>query len=117
MGNTACRALTICALSGSTPASTLRVLTTLSLAMTPVSTAVDASTVPKPAGVNTGAMAPAITPSMLCAISGAGERVKVKCCKNHTTMVARKMTVKARFKKSLALSHSCRATLRGAGRR
>ena len=54
-------------------------LTTLSLAITPVSTAVDASTVPKPAGANTGAMAPAITPSMLCAISGAGERVKVKC--------------------------------------
>ena len=51
-------AATICALSGSTPASTLRVLTTLSLAITPVSTAVDASTVPKPAGLNTGAMAP-----------------------------------------------------------
>ena len=58
-----------------------------------------------------------MTPSMLCAMSGAVERVKVKCCKNHTTSVARKMTVKARFRKSLALSHSCRATLRGAGRR
>lgn len=40
-----------------------------------------------------------------------------KVCKNQMTIVAMKITVKARVRKSLALSHSSRKTLLGLGMR
>ena len=108
---------TIWALSASTPLSTASVLTTLSLAIRPVITAVEASTEPKPAVANTGAISPAILPSILSPISEVISSRKVKFCRNQTISVARKITVKARCRKSFALSHICRSTLAGVGRR
>ena len=67
--------------------------------------------------MNTGAMNPAREPSMLSWMLRAAARRKVKLCKNQTTSVARKITVKALWMKSLALSHICRPTLRGVGSR
>ena len=44
--------------------------------------------------------------SAIYLLISAGRSAKVKFCKSHTAMVARKMTVKARVRKSLALSHN-----------
>ena len=54
---------------------------------------------------------------MLSCMVAASVKWKVKLCRNQTTTVARKITVKARWIKSFALSHICRSTLRGVGKR
>ena len=78
--------------------------------MTPLISEVTSRQSPKPIGENIGAMKPAITESMLPCESSTMSREKLKCCRNHSTMVAMKMIVKARCKKSFAFSHSRRIT-------
>ena len=92
------------------PKSTDRVETTLSLAMNPAMRAVQIRQSPKPRGANRGEISPAVMARMLLWASATMFRWKSKVWRNHTTMVARKITVKARWRKSLALSHSRWAT-------
>ena len=84
----------------------VRVETTLSLAMKPVISAVDTRQSAKPSGAKRGAMQLATSAKML----SCGSAVKLSCgskfCKNQMTMVAIKITVKARSKKSRAFSQS-----------
>ena len=99
------------------PKSTDRVETTLSLAIKPEMRAVEMRQSPKPRGAKTGAIQPAITARMLCWESATTARWVSKVCRNQMTMVATKMTVKARCKKSLAFSHSSWLTFLAPGRR
>lgn len=92
------------------PKSTFRVETTLSFAIKPVIRAVEIRQSPSPRGLSTGAMHPATVASMLFWESSTRFMPKSKFCKNQMRIVARKMTVKARCKKSLALSQSRCAT-------
>ena len=92
-------------------------LTTDSLAIKPVTSAVAQRQSPKPSGANTGAMSRPSIASRLRALSETTFSCASKLCKNHTAMVAKKMTVNARCKKSFALSHSRSATLFALGRR
>ena len=99
------------------PSSTSSVLTTLSLAMKPEMSAVAQRQSAKPRGARTGAMKRPMSASRLCVLSETTFRRVSKLCKNQMMMVARKMTVKARCKKSLAFSHSSSATLLSPGTR
>ena len=95
----------------------VRVETTLSLAMKPVISAVDTRQSAKPSGAKRGAMQLATSAKML----SCGSAVKLSCgskfCKNQMTMVAIKITVKARSKKSRAFSQSSWQTFFRPGRR
>ena len=88
------------------PNSTDNVETTLSLAMTPVTSAVETRQSPKPSGANTGAIHPATTAKMLSCESATTFNPKSNVCKNQMTMVAMKMTVNARSRKSFAFSRA-----------
>ena len=89
-----------------TASSTSRVITTLSLAMKPLTRAVTTCQLSSPMGRKMGAMTPAIEASMLPTPFSTTRKWKSNFCKNQMTMVARKMMVKARCRKSLVLSHS-----------
>ena len=92
------------------PKSTDSVETTLSLAMKPVISAVEMRQSPKPSGAKIGAIQPATTARMLsCESVTILSRVS-NVCRNQITIVAIKMTVNARCRKSFALSQSSRPT-------
>ena len=99
------------------PVSTAMVLTTASFAEKPVMSAVEARQSAKPSGANTGAMTLPMPASILAELSATTLKRMSKDCKNQMMMVATKMTVNARVRKSLALSHSSSPTLLGLGRR
>ena len=99
------------------PVSTAMVLTTASLAVKPVMRAVEARQSEKPRGAKTGATTRPRPASILAEESATTLSRVSKDCKNQMMMVATKMTVKARVRKSLALSHTSRATLLGLGTR
>ena len=99
------------------PSSTSRVLTTDSLAMKPEISEVAQRQSPKPRGAKMGASTWPIRASRLSALSDTTLSRVSKLWRNQMTMVARKITVKARCRKSLAFSHSSRATLLTLGSR
>ena len=72
---------------------------------------------PSPSGTNRGTSNPEIAAKMLSCEFDAGFRRKSKLCRNHTIMVAIRMTEKALCKKSFAFSQSSCITFRGLGRR
>ena len=72
---------------------------------------------PKPSGAKTGAIQPATTARMLSFESATMLRRRSKVCKNQITIVAMKITVNARCKKSFALSQSKRPTFFAPGMR
>lgn len=84
--------------------STARVLTTASLAVNPVISAVEIRQSLKPKGMNTGAIKRPISASILWALESTTLNRVSKVCKNQMAKVARKITVKARTTKSFALS-------------
>ena len=86
------------------PVSTARLLTTASLAVKPVTSAVATRQSPKPRGANSGASSPPSMASRLWDESVTTFSRASKVCKNQIRMDARKITVKARVRKSLALS-------------
>lgn len=96
---------------------TVSVATTLSLAMNPVTSAADTRQSPKPSGANSGETKPETTASMLSFESATAFRWKSNVCRNQIAIVAMKMIVKARCKKSFALSHISRSTFFSPGRR
>ena len=79
--------------------------TTLSLAMKPVSSAVQMRQSPKPRGLKSGESQPAVSASRLSLESATTLRRRSNVCRNQMTIVAAKMTVKARWRKSLDFSH------------
>ena len=85
--------------------------------MKPVMRDVEICQVPKPSGWNTGEMRPARLARILPWESLTTLSLRSKVWRNQMTMVARKITVKARVRKSLALSHRSCPTLRRPGRR
>ena len=85
--------------------------------ITPVTSAVEMRQSSKPSGANTGAIQPATTASMLSCESATTFSPKSNVCKNQMTIVAKKMMVNARSRKSFAFSHSICATLRALGMR
>ena len=99
------------------PKSTDSVETTVSLAMKPAMSAVTMRQSPSPSGANSGAIHPATIASRLFSGSSTIVRLVPKDCKNHTTIVAMKMTVNARTRKSLVLSHTRCPTLFALGMR
>ena len=99
------------------PVRTAKVLTTASFALNPVSNAVEARQSPKPSGAKMGAIQRPIPANMLSSPAETGFKRTSKLCKNQMMMVATKITVKARVKKSFALSHSSMPTLLGLGSR
>ena len=99
------------------PSSTDRVDTTLSLARNPATSAVTTLQSAKPRGLKMGATHPAMTERMLLAESVATFRRKSNLVRAQITMVAMKITVKARYRKSLDLSHSSRRTFFAPGMR
>ena len=89
-----------------------RVEMTDSLAMKPVMRAVETRQSPKPRGANSGARTVPTVASRLLALSVTRFSRVSKVWRNQTMMVATKMMVKARVRKSLALSqHSCHTLL------
>ena len=97
------------------PSSTCSVLTTDSLAIKPEISAVAQRQSPKPSGLNSTASHWPISASRLSALSVTTLSRVSKLCRNQMTTVARKITVKARCKKSLAFSHSSSPTLLAEG--
>ena len=94
-----------------------RVEMTDSLAIKPVIRAVDTRQSPKPRGANRGAIHAPTEARRLPELSATRFSRVSKVWRNQTIMVATKMMVKARVRKSLALSqHSCQ-TLRAEGKR
>ena len=91
--------------------------TTLSLARKPVMRLVAMRQSPRPRGESRGASHPATKARMLSRESSTRLKVGSKLFKNQITMVATRITEKARWRKSLAFSHSSCSTLRGLGRR
>ena len=100
----------------STPSTSI-VETTLSLARKPEISAVTILQSPRPSGAKSGASKPAIQASILPSPAGTIRKRKSKVCKNQMHIVAMKITVKARCRKSLVLSHRRCPTLRICGRR
>lgn len=95
---------------------TPRVLTTASFAMRPVTRLVTTRQSAKPSGANTGAIHIPMMLSRLVVLSdGTTFSFASKCCRNHMTMVATKMIVKARRIKSQAFSHIRSSTLLSEG--
>ena len=100
----------------SPPSSTVRVETTLSLAVKPVISAVETRQSPKPSGLKMGATQLPMSASRL--VSGVATLRRVsKVCKNQISTVATKMMVNAFCKKSLAFSQISWPTLRAEGKR
>ena len=97
------------------PSRTVKVETTLSLAIKPEISAVEIRQSPKPNGANTGEITPAMAASMLSEEFSTMSRRKSKVCKNQITTDATKIMVNALVKKSLAFSHISIKTLRGEG--
>ena len=97
------------------PVSTDNVDTTLSLAINPDISAVDIRQSPKPSGANTGTINPATTARILFCESAVRLKCRSKLCKNQITIVATKITVNARCKKSFAFSHNNCYTFFNAG--
>ncbi len=89
------------------PYSTASVETMDSLAITPLIRATAACQVPKPRGLNTGAIKPPIMPMMLSELLLIIFSLKSKLCKNHSMMLIIRMMVPARVRKSLTLIHMC----------
>ena len=88
------------------PNSTDKVETTLSFAIKPVISAVEIRQSSKPSGAKTGAILPEMTARMLSLESATRFRCVPKVCRNQITIVARKITVNARCRKSRAFSQS-----------
>jgi len=101
----------------SPPSSTVRVETTLSLAVKPVMRAVDTRQSPKPRGPNTGAASPPMMASRLSSAVTATLSRGSKVCRNQITIEATKMMVKAFLVKPLAFSQISCSTLLAEGRR
>ena len=99
------------------PNSTVKVDTTLSFAIKPVMSAVEMRQSPKPSGAKIGAIHPATTAKMLSLESETMLKRRSNVCRNQMMMVATKMTVKARCKKSFAFSHKSCATFFAPGMR
>lgn len=94
-----------------------RVETTASFAVKPEISAVTMRQSPKPRGLKIGSINWPISASRLSALFATTFRRVSKVCKNQMMMVARKMMVNARSKKSRAFSQSSRATLFAEGMR
>ena len=97
------------------PSSTWKVLTTLSLAVKPVISAVETRQSPRPRGLKMGAISPPMSASRLSAESDTTFRRVSKVWRNQMSTVATKITVKALVTKSLAFSPISCNTLRGVG--
>ena len=91
--------------------------TTLSLAMNPLIREVTILQSPRPSGLKSGAITPAITARMLVCESSTMCRPKSKWLRNQTTIVAMRITENALCRKSLDFSHRSRATFLGLGMR
>ena len=85
------------------------------MARKPAISAVAMRQSPRPSGAKTGAIQPDTMASMLCSGLSARAKVGLKLCRNQTAMVAMKMMLKARLKKSLVLSQMRRPTLLALG--
>ena len=95
----------VCICETSPPSNRVRVETTLSFAVRPVMSAVDALQSPKPSGANIGAnRLPSIASKLFSALS-ATLSLMSNVCKNHITIDAAKITVNAFWIKSFAFSH------------
>ena len=99
------------------PKSTVSVETTLSFAMKPLTRDVVIRQSSRPIGAKTGDIIDAIIPSILSEGSVTIRNPKEKLCKNHITIVAQKITVKALCRKSRAFSHNSMNVVRAVGRR
>ena len=86
--------------------STSMAATTLSFAIKPLISEVTMRQSPSPIGASSGASAPDISASMLSEESAVKFIWVSKLCRNHTTIAAISMTLKALVRKSLAFSHS-----------
>ena len=89
---------------------TPNVETTLSFAINPLINDVTILQSPNPNGEKTGTNTPATIAKMLCAESSTIFNCRSNLCKNHTTIVATKITENAFCKKSFAFSHNNCAT-------
>ena len=78
--------------------------TTLSLAINPLIRAVTIRQSPSPTGLNIGARMPAMAASIESCASATILKLKLKLCRNHTTIVAMRITENALCRKSLDLS-------------
>ena len=101
----------------SPPSSTPSVDSTVSLASSPVMSAVAARQSPKPSGANTGASACPATASRLSPALAATRHVGVNVRSTHTPTLAARMTVNARARNSFVRTHIRRSTLRASGQR
>ena len=97
--------------------STARVDTTASLAVKPEISAVATRQSLKPRGLNIPEINCPTRARRLSALSVTTLSFVSKVCRNQIIMVARKITVKARSRKSRAFSHSSRPTLLAEGMR
>ena len=88
-----------------------------SLAIKPVMRAVDTRQSPKPSGASTGAIQAPTVARRLSALSLTRFSRVSKVWRNQTRMVATKIMVKARVRKSLALSQHSWPTLLAEGKR
>ena len=93
------------------------VLTTLSFAINPVMRAVEIFQLPNPSGTKSGASRLPTSARILSFESVTIFRCASKLCKNQIMIVARKMIVNARVRKSFALSQIRRPTLFALGKR
>jgi len=91
------------------------VLTTLSLAVNPVISAVEILQSLNPSGAKTGAINPPISARRLSFESVTTLSLTSNVCKNHITIVARNIIVNAFVIKSFAFSHISCITLLGLG--
>ncbi len=99
------------------PSSTARVDTTASLAVKPEISAVATRQSLKPKGLKITEINWPTSARRLSALSVTTLSLASNVCRNQMMMVARKMTVKARSRKSRAFSHSSRPTLLAEGMR
>ena len=91
--------------------------TTLSFAINPLTSEVTIRQSPSPSGANSGVRKPETVARMLSRESATRLKRKSKLCRNHTTIVAIRITEKARCRKSFDFSQrSCRV-LRAVGSR
>ena len=104
-------------LSLATPNSTASVLTTASLAVSPVMIDVVSRQSPSPSGTNTGDKNRPISARMLTELSLVKLNDVSTLCKNHITSVATKMTVNALRIKLLPFSHELRSSVLSDGQR
>ena len=93
------------------PSRTSSVLTTDSFAIKPEISAVAQRQSAKPSGANSGAIQRPISASRLAELSATTFSRVSKLWRNQIMIVARKITVNARCRKSRAFSHSSSATL------